>query len=161
MDPQRVAGSGAASLQSDVEALRKVIIRFADGRVLRAYFSPEEEAFLRQNHPPTFTAQTPDGDRVEVQSSDIKAIFFVKSFEGTADYSEFKVFTAQPNGKGVWVRINFLDGEIMEGIAPNRIDTYAQPVFSMTPPDPASNNQTVLVSKRSLREMQILGLAAD
>lgn len=161
MEKQPVAGAQAVSLQSDLETHRKVVIRYSNGRVLRAYLSAEEESSLQQDDPPKFTAQTPDGDRVEVRSSDVKAIFFVKSFEGTADYSEFKVFTAQPNGKGVWVRIHFQDGEIMEGIAPNRIDTYAKPVFSLTPPDPASNNQTVLVSKRSLREMQILGLAAD
>lgn len=28
-------------------------------------------------------------------------------------------------------------------------------------PDPASNKQTVLISKRSVKEMQILGLAGD
>jgi hypothetical protein len=88
-------------------------------------------------------------------------VFFVKKFEGTPDYSEFKVFTAQPNGRGVWIRVHFQDGEIMEGVAANKLDTYLKPVFAMTPPDPASNNQTVLVSKPSLVEMQILGLAAD
>ncbi|MFB3920851.1 MAG: hypothetical protein ACE145_03970 [Terriglobia bacterium] len=161
MEKQPVAGSGAISLQSDVDGLRKAIIRFSSGRVLRTYISAEEESFLYQSAPATFAARTPDGNRVEVKSSEVKAIFFVKSFEGAADYSEFKVFTAQPNGRGVWVRIHFHDGEIMEGVAPNRIDTYVKPVFSMTPPDPASNNQTVLVSKQSLQEMQILGLAAD
>jgi len=161
MEKQPAAGSEGITLQPYPETLRKVVIRYSNGRVLRAYLSAEEESLLQQNDPPMFAAQTPEGGRVEVNSPDIKAIFFVKSFEGTADYSEFKVFSAQPNGKGVWVRIHFQDGEIMEGIAPNRIDTYAKPVFLMTPPDPASNNQTVLVSKRSLREMQILGIAAD
>ena len=31
----------------------------------------------------------------------------------------------------------------------------------MKPPDPASNNQAVLVSKHFLKEMQVLGLASD
>ncbi len=163
MNKQAGVGSETetAPYQSALETQRKVVIRYSDGRALRAYLTPEEESALQRGEPERFTVQTPDGDRAEVHSSEIKAIFFVKSFEGAANYAEFKVFSAQPNGKGVWVRAHFRDGEIMEGVAPNRIDTYVKPVFSMTPPDPASNNQTVLVSKRSLVEMQILGLAAD
>ena len=98
---------------------------------------------------------------MEVQTSEIKALFFVKRFEGNRDYSEFTVFSNRPSGRGVWVRVKFRDGEVMEGVAPNRLDTYLGAAFSMTPPDPASNNVAVWVSKRSLEEMQVLGLASD
>jgi len=154
-------GRKTASLPSEQDGRRKVVIRYIDGRVLRGYLSPEEESELQRNTPASFPVETAEGERAEVCSSDIKAIFFVKKFEGAPDYSEFKVFIAQPNGRGVWIRVHFQDGEVMEGVAANKLDTYLKPVFSMIPPDPASNNQTVLVSKSSLAEMQILGLAAD
>jgi len=158
---QAKAGLGTTTSQLEPDTRRKVIIRYMDGVLLRGYFNAEDESALQRNEAESFAVQTADGDRAEVHPADIKAIFFVKSFEGAPDYSEFKVFTFQPNGKGVWIRVHFRDGEIMEGVAPNRIDTYVKPVFFMTPPDPASNNQTVLVWKQSLVEMQILGLAAD
>ena len=161
MKTQGVVSPDTAHSPSDLETHRKVVIRYLDGRVLRAYLTAEEDRALQGSAPESFSVQSMDGNRAEVLASDIKAIFFVKSFEGTADYSEFKVFSAQPNGKGVWVQVQFQDGEMMEGVAPNRIDTYVKPVFSMTPPDPASNNQTVLVAKRSLVKMQVLGVAAD
>jgi hypothetical protein len=154
---------GASVSQADAELAtrRKVVIRYVDGSVLQAYFSPEDEAALQENATEPFFVQTVGGSPQEVRPSEIKAIFFVKSFEGSPNYSEFKVFTNRPNGRGVWIRVQFRDGEVMEGVTPNSLSTYFNPVFYLTPPDPASNNQTVLVSKKSLREMQVLGLAAD
>jgi hypothetical protein len=146
---------------SEVATRRKVVIRYVDGSLLRGYMSPEDEAALQENVTEPFVVQAADGNPREVNPPEIKAIFFVKSFEGSPNYSEFKVFTNRPNGRGVWIRVQFRDGEIMEGVTPNSLSTYLNPVFYLTPPDPASNNQTVLVSKRSLKEMQVLGLATD
>jgi hypothetical protein len=140
---------------------RKVVIRYARGELVRGYVSAGDEAAFWSGAAETAVVRTTDGQSIEVRPVEIKAIFFVKSFEGSPDYSEFKVFTNRPNGKGVWVRVHFLDGEIMEGVAPNCLTTYSRTAFYMTPPDPASNNQAVLVSKQYLREMHILGLASD
>jgi len=140
---------------------RRVVVRYADGTMLRGYFDPEDAQSLQNDSPDVFRVKREDGETEDIFVRTIKAIFFVKSFEGSRHYSEFKVFTNQPNGRGVWVRVHFQDGEIMEGIAPNSLDTYMQTVFSLTPPDPRSNNERVLVSKACLKEMQILGLAAD
>jgi hypothetical protein len=159
MDAQ--AGTSLSPADLELETRRKVVVRFADGSLLRGYLSPEEEVALQTNAVEPFVVRGVGGHSQEVKPSEIKAIFFVKSFEGSSNYSEFKVFTNRPNGRGVWIRVHFRDGEVMEGVTPNSLSTYFNPVFYLTPPDPASNNQTVLVSKRSLREMQVLGLAAD
>jgi hypothetical protein len=159
MDTQ--SGLSVSRADSELTTLRKVVIRYVDGSLLRGYLRPEDEAALQEHATEPFTVQAADGYSQEVRPSDIKAIFFVKSFEGTPSYSEFKVFTNRPNGRGVWIRIQFRDGEVMEGVTPNSLSTYSYPVFYLTPPDPASNNQSVLVSKQSLREMQVLGLAAE
>lgn len=143
------------------EVTRKVVIRYVDGRVVRGFITDVDELKLQGSESDSVVVESCEGNRVEVGASEVKAIFFVKSFEGSPDYAEFKVFRTRPNGRGVWVRAHFLDGEIIEGLAPNNLDTYSRPIFYMTPPDPASNNQAVLVSKRFLKEMQILGLASD
>jgi hypothetical protein len=159
MDAQ--PGTSLSPADLELETRRKVVVRCADGSSLRGYLSPEEEVALRTNAIEPFVVQGVGGHSQEVKPSEVKAIFFVKSFEGSPNYSEFKVFTNRPNGRGVWIRVHFQDGEVMEGVTPNSLSTYFNPVFYLTPPDPASNNQTVMVSKRSLREMQVLGLAAD
>jgi len=159
MDAQQ--GTSLSPADLELETRRKVVIRYVDGSLLRGYLSPEDEAALQENATQPFIVQTLGGDSQEVKPSEIKAIFFVKSFDGSPNYSEFKVFTNRPNGRGVWIRVHFRDDEVMEGVTPNSLSTYFNPVFYLTPPDPASNNRTVLISKRSLKEMQVLGLAAD
>ena len=140
---------------------RRVIIRYANGSVLRGYLNDADIQEWRTNASDQFAIRNAAGDRETVDVTGLKAIFLVKSFEGSQDYSEFKVFTHQPSGRGVWVRVHFHDGEVMEGIAPNALGTFLGAVFSLTPPDPQSNNETVIVSKNCLENMQILGLASD
>ncbi len=150
-----------AGVAPEREVFRKVVIRYMNGRLLRGYMDVDDQLTIQGQLSETIFIDSVEGKPVEVRPSEIKAIFFVRSFEGKADYSEFKIFSNRPAGKGVWIRVRFSDGEIIEGVAPNCFDTFSKPVFYMTPPDPVSNNQAVLVSKRFLKEMQVLGLAAD
>ncbi len=161
MEKQVNIPSAVPGAVSRAEVSRRVVVRYSDGQLLRGFLATSDEAKLRENVSDLFTVENTGGKPVEVRASELKAIFFVKSFEGNPDYSEFKVFSTRPCGKGVWVRVHFNDGEVIEGVAPNSFDTYSKPVFYMAPPDPGSNNQAILVSKSSLKEMQVLGLASD
>ena len=140
---------------------QKVVIRYTDGRVLRGFAPKRNDTALEDTLPDSLVVKESDGKPVKVVASNIKAIFFVKSFEGDQDYTEFKVFSGRPSGKGVWVRVRFQDGEVIEGVAPNCFETYSKALFYITPPDPRSNNQGVLVSKHYLKEMEVLGLASE
>lgn len=158
---ERVQTATASADLNSSDDSRRVIIRYADGTTLRGYLTAEEALEMDSQLSDKFSIRNVAGKVEDVEVSGLKAIFFVKSFEGSQDYSEFKVFTQQPSGKGVWVRVHFHDGEVMEGIAPNSLGTFASKAFSLTPPDPRSNNESVIVSKKCLKEMQILGLASD
>jgi hypothetical protein len=158
---ERVQTAIASANLTAPDDARRVIIRYADGTTLRGYFSAEDAQGLKNHVADRVSVRSVGGKLENVEVAGLKAIFLVKSFEGSQNYSEFKVFTHQPSGKGVWVRVHFHDGEVMEGIAPNSLGTFAGKVFSLTPPDPQSNNETVFVSKNCLKEMQILGLASD
>ncbi len=140
---------------------QKVVIRYTDGRVLRGFVPKRNDTPLQDTLSDSLVVKESGGKRVKVVASDLKAIFFVRSFEGNPDYAEFRVFSSRPSGKGVWVRVRFKDGEVIEGVAPNCIETYSKALFYITPPDPRSNNQGVLVSKHYLKEMQVLGLASE
>ena len=91
----------------------------------------------------------------------LKALFFVRSFEGSADYSEVKFFQSNPAVEGLWVQIKFLDGEVTEGVLHNSVRYLLDAGFFLKPPDPLSNNRLVYVLKKSLAEFRVLGVRSN
>jgi len=98
------------------------------------------------------------GARIEVSAETLKALFFVKSFEGRTNYRELKFFQVAPEYAGLWVRVTFFDGETTEGLVHNAIETFVSPGFVLKPPDPLSNNELAYVMKASLVEVKVLGV---
>ena len=94
----------------------------------------------------------------DFSTADAKAIFLVKSFEGNHRNSPIHYHTQNPVSKGLWVRITFRDGELMEGIVSNTAAYITQAVFPLIPTDPQSNNKLVYVSKQQLVSFEVLGL---
>jgi len=91
----------------------------------------------------------------------MKALFFVKSFEGNRQYSEIKFFNGEPKIEGLWVHLTFSDNEKTEGIVHNSVSFLTEPGFLMKPPDPNSNNQAVYVMKESLTAFRVVGVRAN
>src|SRR6185436_5028464 len=50
------------------------------------------------------------GATAKVALKDLKALFVVKSFEGSHEYNEIKFFRSHPLQEGLWVRLQFRDG---------------------------------------------------
>ena len=79
------------------EAQLKVVAHLRDGRLIKGYFSslPVELDTLK-NRPvdmPRLVQLEEEGSgaRVEVHAESLKALFFVKSFEGRTNYRELKI----------------------------------------------------------------------
>lgn len=109
--------------------------------------------------PETLKLKSKDsGGDVEVALDDLKALFFVKSFEGSTQYTEVKFFKSHPIVEGLWVRLRFHDNELTEGVIFNSIHFMLNPGFFLKPPDPLSNNQMVYVLRSSLKEFRVLGV---
>ena len=89
---------------------------------------------------------------------DVKAIFYVNSFDGDSSRKDINFHTRAPIVHGIWIRLQFLDGEVVEGIVYNSIRYLVDPGFFLLPTDPASNNKLVYVLKRWLVDHRILGL---
>src|SRR3954470_13019963 len=87
------------------------------------------------------------GRAVNIPTESLKALFFVKSFDGDPAYAETKFFNPEPKIEGLWVHLTFEDGETTEGIIHNGIEVLNDPGFLMKPPDPQSNNNAVYVMK--------------
>jgi hypothetical protein len=149
--------------------MRRVIVRLRDGNLIRGFLpAPEAESLDEFLHgqPPTFRQSidiTPmeSGENLTVSLDDLKAVFFVKTFNGRTDYQEIKFFAKTPPIRGVWVRVEFFDHECLEGVVENSLRCLVDPGFFMKPPDAQSNNEILYVIKSSLRDFRILGVRTE
>jgi hypothetical protein len=130
----------------------KVVVRYADGRVVKGMtqdFFPNKDRFhLRSD---TTASEEP----AEVLIRDLKAVFFVKDFDGKPGYNERKEYNNGDKAQGRKVEILFVDGEKLVGSTlgydPNRLGFFLFPV------DPESNNMRVFavtVAVKSVRYIQ-------
>lgn len=94
----------------------------------------------------------------EIPTEKAKAVFFVNDFEGDAQHKDLHFYKRAPIIHGLWIRIEFLDGEVMEGLVNNTIHFLADPGFFIRPTDPNSNNRLVYVLKVWLKDCRVLGL---
>ncbi len=136
----------------------RIVIRFRDGRLLKGYtndFTPLKDTFHL-----TSVQHDDKGKVYNINASDLKAVFFVKTFEGNRAYIEKKRFEEVDTThlKGRKIKIEFLDGEIMRGISPGY--SRGRKGFFIIPVDPQANNEKIYVISSSLRQIE-LGSAAE
>jgi len=144
----------------------KVVAHLADGTLIKGFTLgiPDfyKNSLGKQPHtqPPEKIELRLAGDdkTTQVELSRLKALFFVKTFEGSTSYSEIKFFKAHPLLEGLWVRLQFNDNESTEGVVYNSLDFVNNTGFFLKPPDPHSNNEVVYVLKKSLKDFRILGV---
>jgi hypothetical protein len=100
----------------------------------------------------------PDGTVLQLPYDEVKSVCFVKDFE---DEPESRTFLTRPKLEGLWVRMIFRDGEVMDGILPNNLLTWEPNGFTVTPPEPDGNTQKVFVPRHALRSIQVLGVVGS
>ena len=102
---------------------------------------------------------TPEGTLVLLPYDDVKSVCFVRDFEAEAESR--RVFLTRPKLEGLWVRMLFRDGEMLDGILPNNLLVWEIAGFTVTPPEPDANNQRVFVPRAALRSIQVLGVVGS
>lgn len=128
----------------------KVVARYADGRVLKGTtlnFSPSRDLFSLH-----LLGAAPDTEPQGVALRELKAVFFVRDFDGNAVYNERKLFERRPVGRAITVA--FMDGEELVGSSVTFDD--ARTGFFLFPADPASNNERIYVLRSAVREIKKL-----
>lgn len=115
-----------------------VVAHYRDGRLLKGAtsdFSPDRPEFHLV--PNGGSAGSPSMVRV----SELKALFFVRSFEG----DDFHVPDEEhePTGPGRRVEVTFADGEFLEGVTLGYNRQKAG--FFLTPADASGNNERVFI----------------
>jgi hypothetical protein len=94
----------------------------------------------------------------EIPTKDAKAVFFVKTFDGDLRHRALHFHEHAPIVQGLWVRVYFSDGEMIEGIIGNTKDFVLESGFFLRPTDPNGNNRLVYVLKGGLKDFHVLGM---
>jgi hypothetical protein len=139
----------------------KAVLRFLDGTILKGYLEGfTEEATEITVH--AIGAKT----KTTVKADRLKAIFFVKTFEGDRQYSEKKSYgIRKPKGRRTFVKFN--DGEDMVGFIEGKVPwekgfflsvqkTKKLKGFYLLPADEGSNNNRVFVFAGAVRDVTIV-----
>ena len=101
---------------------------------------------------------TPSGELQRIAAADIKAICFVREFDGTTFEREVRRFRNRPKAEGLWVQLQFRDNDLIEGIATNNLAALDGSAIGVTPPDATSNNTWFLAPRSALKSCKVLGV---
>jgi len=137
----------------------RVVARFNDGRVLKGYTKgfTAESAFV-------VIDEAGSGKEHRIAVADLKAVFFIKSFEGNKTHREKKAFGASAHD-GHKVYIKFSDQESLVGFVEGEIpwdrgffisrDSKAKGFF-LIPVDRDCNNMKVFVVGTSVEDVTVM-----
>ena len=127
--------------------LNKVVIHIVDGHIQKGTtsdFFPNKDIFHFKDNE--------TGETREILVKELKAVFFVKSFEGNPGYHDND--DIERVGFGKKIKIYFNDGETQvgytQGYAPGRTG------FFVFPSDPNSNNDRCFVVTAATNNIQYI-----
>ena len=133
---------------------KKVVVRRFDRESISGFVNPF--SYLQAT---SIELLKQDGALTVLPYEEVKSVNFVKDFEADAEPS--RIFMTRPKLEGLWVRMMFRDGEVLDGILPNNLLSWDIAGFTVTPPEPDSNNQRVFVPRSALKNIQVLGVVGS
>jgi hypothetical protein len=126
--------------------MNKVVVKYKDGSIVKGRtnnFIPNKTFFH---------LQPIEGAQIQVHIEDLKAIFFVKDFDGTKDHK--KSYNDKVPGGGRRIQVKFLDGETIvgytTGYSPDRHG------FFVVPADLKGNNERIFVVRAATEHVELL-----
>jgi hypothetical protein len=129
---------------------QKIVVRYLDGDIVKGYtqdFHPSRAQFSLW---PTINATA--SERLVIPMATLKAVFFVRDFNGNAGYRERKTFNTRNHGRRM--EVTFADNEVVLGTTLNyRPDGQG---FFLTPVDSGANNTRIFVVSSAVRRVRFL-----
>ncbi|MFI5184686.1 MAG: DUF6982 domain-containing protein [Vicinamibacteria bacterium] len=130
--------------------MNRVVARFQDGRLMKGFttdFLPAKDHFHL-----TLEEHGAGAKPVEIRVAELKAIFFVKSFEGDPQHRGSQ--EPSPGAAGRRLRVVFKDGEVVVGTTQGYDRT--RPGFFVIPIDPGGNNERCFVVAAATQEVSFV-----
>jgi hypothetical protein len=142
-------------------AHKKVIVRRFTSETLPGYLPLS--GFVRNR---SIDLLDLSGRVIPLAINDIKHICYVRDYNlnDTANPERLtrRTFLAKPRTEGLWLRLTFRSGDLLEGLAPIDItltdDLIQDAGLQLTPPDVRSNTQRIFVPRTSITELQLLAV---
>ena len=140
---------------------KKVIVRRFSGDTLPGYLP--SAAFVHSN---LLDLLDLSGRMIPLALSDIKTVSYVRDFNLSDTVNPERLtrrtFLARPRTEGLWLRLTFRSGDLLEGLAPTDqtlLDALIEDAgLFLTPPDTRSNTQRLYVPRSALTESQLLAV---
>jgi hypothetical protein len=131
---------------------KKVIVRKMGRDSLGGYVSPA--SFLLDGK---LELLNQAGKVVLIELNEIKSVDFVRDLDDATAVGR-KTFPSRPRTEGLWVRLNFKDNDMMEGVLPNDLVQLSPEGYLITPPDTRSNIQRIFVPRTALETLTVLAV---
>jgi hypothetical protein len=140
---------------------KKVLVRRFSGDTLPGYLS--QSAFVRHG---AIDLLDLSGRLISLSLNDIKMVSYVRDFNLSDPVNPERLtrrtFLARPRSEGLWVRLTFRSGELLEGLAPTDLtllDALADDDgLFLIPPDTRSNTQRIYVPRVAITDLQLLAV---
>ena len=132
--------------------MNKVVARFADGRIVKGStsdFGPAKTSFHMAASDGPANARP-----MSIDLKDLKALFFVKDFDGSPTHNERKEFDPSRPVAGRKIKVIFKDEEVLVGVTQGY--QPGRPGFFMVPADQESNIERCFVVSAAAREIGFL-----
>lgn len=146
-------------------AQKKVIVRRFQGGVLSGYLPAG--AFVRlEAGLPRVDLLDLTGRVVTVSLEEVKTISYVRDFNLNDTVNPERLlrrsFLARPRSEGLWVRMTFRGGDLLEGLAPADLTLLSNMLedhgLFLTPPDTRSNTQRIFVPRSAMTDLQLIAV---
>jgi hypothetical protein len=140
---------------------KKVIVRRFSGDTLPGYLAAAGIV-----HDSAVDLLDLSGRILNLPLNDVKTISYVRDFNlsDTANPERLtrRAFLARPRSEGLWVRLTFRSGDLLEGLAPadrGLLDSIADDAgLFLTPPDTRSNTQRIYVPRAAIADITLLAV---
>jgi len=131
---------------------KKVIVRKMDRDSLTGYVSGSH--FVVDGK---LELLTQSGKVIYIDLREVKGVYFVRDFADTESLGR-KTFTTRPRSEGLWVRIEFADNDVLEGLLPNELTLLTGDGYLIIPPDTRSNTQRIFLPRSALSSLTVLAV---
>ena len=131
---------------------KKVIVRKMDRDSLTGYVAGSN--FVADGK---LELLTQSGKVIFIDLREVKGVYFVRDFGDTESLGR-KTFTTRTRSEGLWVRIEFVDKYVLEGLMPNDLTLLTGEGYLIIPPDTRSNTQRIFVPRSALSSLTVLSV---
>ncbi|MCD6288798.1 MAG: tetratricopeptide repeat protein, partial [Candidatus Hydrogenedentes bacterium] len=128
---------------------QRLVVRYVDGRILKGT-SYTLDLNSRGFQLTPVDARRDVEENIPVRFADLKAVFFVRDFDGKFDPNKIEQEWVP---EGSEITVFFPDGEVIEGYSLVRFNDES-PRFHMIPKDRASNNISLIVERANTTRIE-------